>query len=438
MKMEDSIIKAEQLKVIYNEGKSNEVRSLDDVSLEIFPQEYLIVHGPSGCGKSTLMYSIAGLQLPTSGEISINGKPLSKMKMRDKLEVHQDVIGMIFQAFYLIESLSVLDNVCLPMTFKGASLKERKKEAMRLLQRFGIAEQAHKFPNQLSGGQKQRVAIARSLINNPKIILADEPVGNLDSESSLNVMKIIKELNEVDKKTIILVTHNAEHLHYGDRIITMRDGKIINEEINKEKRPPEAAEKDMAEMIKNISPELRILMRAFKSLTPQQVGTLLVPYKSRQLLSHIISELTEEQLGVADRLLVEFLYKNIDEKSLAESLDKNESDGGANWDKRKAKSFAERAKEITWQSEFVRNNPEKSPVVLSEYIINLFDLNIDPEIKKRLIALLKDRVENKIDFIETRKQIDLPRIMGGLGIYKSTSERIAREIEVIMLLSYLD
>ncbi|MFA5777193.1 MAG: ABC transporter ATP-binding protein [Parcubacteria group bacterium] len=436
--MENSIIKAEQLKVIYNQGKSNEVRSLDGVNLEIFPQEYLIVHGPSGCGKSTLMYSIAGLQIPTSGEISINGKPLSKMKMQDKLEVHQDVIGMIFQAFYLIESLSVIDNICLPMTFKGASLKERKGEAMRLLQRFGIAEQAHKFPNQLSGGQKQRVAIARSLINNPKIILADEPVGNLDSESSLNVMKIIKELNEVDKKTIILVTHNAEHLHYGDRIITMRDGKIINEEINTEKRPPEAAEKDMTDMAKNISPELRILMRAFKSLTPQQVGTLLIPYKSRQLLSHIISELTEEQLGKADRLLVEFLYKNIDEKSLADGLDKNESDGGANWDKRRARSFAQRAREIVKQADFVRNDPEKSPEILSEYIIDFFDLNFDPEMKKRFALILKDRIENKIDFIGMKKIIDLSRIMGGLGIYKNTSERIAREIEIIMLLGYLN
>lgn len=436
--MDNPIIKAEQLKVIYNQGKSNEVRSLDDINLEIFPQEYVIIHGPSGCGKSTLMYSIAGLQLPTSGEISINGKALSKMNMKEKLELHQDVIGMVFQAFYLIESLSIIDNVCLPMTFKGGGVKQRRQEAMKLLQRFGIAEQAYKFPNQLSGGQKQRVAIARSLINNPKIILADEPVGNLDSEASLNVMKIIKELNEIDKKTIILVTHNAEHLHYGDRIISMRDGKIISEEINKEKRPPEAAEKDMMEMVKKISPELRILMRAFKSLNPQQVGTLLVPYKSRQLLSHILSELTEEQLGSADKLIMEFLYKNIDEKTLEKELDRKEEEGGANWDKRKAKSFSQRAKEIVWQSEFARSNPEKAPEVIAEYLINLFDLELDGEMKKRFTSLLELRIGNKIDYAEVQKKMDASRLIGGMGLYKNTTGRIAREVEIIMLLGYLE
>ncbi len=434
--MPSSIIKAEKLHVIYNQGDSNEVRSLDGVSLEIFPQEYVIIHGPSGCGKSTLMYSIAGLQMPTTGEISIEEKALSKMTKKDKLNLHQDVIGMIFQAFYLIESLNVIDNVCLPMTFKGKSLRERRKEAMRLLQRFGIAEQAYKFPNQLSGGQKQRVAIARALINDPEIILADEPVGNLDSESSLNVMKIIKELNDVDKKTIILVTHNAEHLHYGDRIISMRDGKIISEEINKEKRPPEAAKKDLQMMNEEISPELRILMRAFKNLSPQQVGSLLVPYKSKQLLSHIISELTEEQITSADNLLKELLFNNIDIVSLEKGLDKKMEEGGANWDKRKATSFSRRVEQIIWQSSFVKKNPEKSPEVLTDYINNVFNLNFDPEMKKRFSSLIELRIENRIDYLGLKEKIDMPRVMGGLGLYKNTVQRIVREIEIIMLLGY--
>jgi putative ABC transport system ATP-binding protein len=209
------------------------------------------------------------------------------------------------------------------MTFKGASLKQRRETAMKLLHRFNIAEQAYKFPSQLSGGQKQRVAIARSLINDPKIILADEPVGNLDSESSLNVMKIIKELNEVDKKTIILVTHNSEHLVYGDRVISMQDGKIIKEEINKEKRPPEANAGAGSSEESETSPELKMLMRAFSGLTPQQAGALLVPYKSRQLLSHILSELTEEQLNLADNFLKELIYENIDIVGLELNLDKS-------------------------------------------------------------------------------------------------------------------
>ena len=435
--MNESIIKAKELKVIYDEGKSNEVRSLMDINVEIFPQEYVIIHGPSGCGKSTLLYSIAGLQNPTHGKINVSGKELTEMNKDEKVELHQNTIGMIFQAFYLIESLSVIDNICLPMTFQGGELKERRQEAMRLLGRFGISEQANKFPGQLSGGQKQRVAIARALINNPQIILADEPVGNLDSESSANVMQIIKELNEVDKKTIILVTHNDEHLHYGDRIIGMRDGRIISEEINKDKRPIELVKKIREEKEKEISPELQMLMRAFKNLTPNQAGALLMPFKSKQLLSHILSALTEEQLSLANNFLKEFLFKNIDVSGLKDGLDKNFEQGGANWNKKKAVSFSERAKEIVTQAELVREKADKAAGDLGDYLINIFELNLEEEKRKKLVILLGLRLENKLDHTELERKIDDATMLGGLGLYKNTAERIVREVEIIMLLAYL-
>ena len=435
--MSESIIKAEKLSVIHNIGKSNEVRSLVDADLEIFEQEYVIIHGPSGCGKSTLLYSMAGLQNPTAGSISVAGKEILGMNKKEKLELHQDVIGMIFQAFYLIDSLNVIDNICLPMTFKGSELKKRREEAMKLLTRFNIAEQAHKFPNQLSGGQKQRVAIARSLINNPKIILADEPVGNLDSESSMNVMQIIKELNEIDKKTIILVTHNDEHLYYGDRIIGMRDGKIISEEIRREKRPIEAKEKAMAESGKEIPQELRVLMRAFSNLTPNQLGTLLVPYKSRQLLTHVLSELTEEQMNLTDNFLKNLLLNDIDIVTLQSNLDKSLEKGGANWDKRRAISFSGRVNDIVSQSEIIKKEPEKAAKALAEYLNEFFALGLDLEMKKRLIALLDLRIKSQIDYLELRKRMNTSRLVGGLGIYKNTVDKIAREIEIIMLLVYI-
>ncbi|TSD01617.1 MAG: Uncharacterized protein Athens071425_346, partial [Parcubacteria group bacterium Athens0714_25] len=228
--MKEPIIKTKDLRVIYNQGKSNEVRSLEDANVEIYPQEYVIIFGPSGCGKSTLLYSISGLQAPTYGDVFIEGKKLAEMNKKERVNLHRNNIGMVFQAFYLVPSLSIIGNVCLPKSFSGVAKKIREKDGMKLLQRFSIAEQATKFPNELSGGQKQRVSIARSLINNPQIILADEPVGNLDSESAENVLRILKELNEIDKKTIILVTHNPEHLHFADRIIHMKDGRIVREE----------------------------------------------------------------------------------------------------------------------------------------------------------------------------------------------------------------
>ena len=435
--MSESIIKTESLKVIYNEGKSNEVRSLDDINVEIFPEEYIVIHGPSGCGKSTLLYSIAGLQAPTAGSVFLNTQDISHMKEKEKVALHRVGVGMIFQAFYLIESLSVIDNVCLPQTFMGENSKERRERGMSLLRRFGILEQADKFPNQLSGGQKQRVAIARALINNPQIILADEPVGNLDSESALNVLKIIKELNEVDKKTIILVTHNVEHLVYADRVIIMKDGKVVREEINKDKRSPETMKDYTLNKQGEISNELGILMRTFKDLSPGQIGALLVPFKAKQLMFHAVSEFSEEQFSTGEGFLKELLFKNINESSFESKLDLSFEEGGANWDSRRSKAIAERVSEIIQQSNIaISNDPEISAKEIGGYLEKYFKLELDEAEEELFYSILKSRIENLIDRKELQEKLDTTKDKGGLGLYKNTSERIAREMEIIMLLKY--
>jgi len=238
--MSDSTIRVQNLSVIYNQGKQNEVRSLQEADFTIYPGEYVIFFGPSGCGKSTLLYSVASLQSPTIGDVSVGEKSISMMTKKEKYAYRRMGVGMVFQAFYLISSMNVLDNVCLPRVFLNEDKRVRREAGRQLLRRFGIEGQADKYPGQLSGGQKQRVAIARALVNNPEFILADEPVGNLDSESAQTVLGILKELNERDKKTIILVTHDPNHLAYGDRIFHMKDGRVLREEIRKDKRPPEA------------------------------------------------------------------------------------------------------------------------------------------------------------------------------------------------------
>jgi putative ABC transport system ATP-binding protein len=436
--MAEPIITVEKLRVIYNQGKSNEVRSLDGVDVKIYPQEYVIIYGPSGCGKSTLLYSIAGLQMPTYGEVTINGKNLSKMTKREKVELHQTGIGMVFQAFYLIDSLNVIDNVCLPKTFRGEDLKKRKVDGMNLLQRFSISEQSNKFPSQLSGGQKQRVSIARSLINNPNIILADEPVGNLDSESAENVLKILKELNDIDKKTIILVTHNPEHLHFADRIIHMKDGLIVKEEVIKEKRPAEVLSEGQegAEGKEDLSNELKLLLRTFKNLTSAQMGMLMIPFKAKQLFFHIISELSEEQLNVAENILKEVLFNNLGTAELSQKLDLKFEQGGANWNKTRANSFTERVRETLEQVEIIKNNPVEAPLKVSEYLERRYKINLDEKSKLRMQALLKLRMENKIDLLIMEKKLDDPVTMGGVGLYKQTVEKVAREVEILMLLKY--
>ena len=437
----EPFIAVDKLRVIYNQGKSNETRSLEETNLAIFPKEYVIIYGPSGCGKSTLLYSIAGLQKPTYGDISIAGKLFSKMTQAEMLELHQTGIGLIFQAFYLIPSLTILDNVCLPKAFRGERLADRRREGIQLLRRFGIVEQADKYPNQLSGGQKQRVAIARALINKPSIILADEPVGNLDSESAQNVLQILKELNEVDQQTIIMVTHNPEHLAYADRIIHMRDGRIIKEEVQKDKRPVEAKKPELETVIAPVpepqeSSELKMLMASFKSLLPQQVDVLLVPFKAKQFLNHLLSELNEEQVSMAEALVREVLFNNIDTKEMEHRLDMPYEEGGGGWNKLRARSIAERTAIILLQVNALREDAAAAVPKLAQYLIEKFHLKLAPAQVLRLQAILLLRIESKIGQLELKKRLDESVIKEGIGLHKGTAEKVSREIEVIMLLKY--
>lgn len=433
--MSDPIIVVDKLRIIYNQGKSNETRALEETNLTIYPQEYVIIFGPSGCGKSTLLYSISGLQSPTYGDVLIQGTSIAKMTREEELELHQTKLGMIFQAFYLISSLNILENVCLPKVFRGEAPKERRQVGFSLLRRFGIAEQADKFPSQLSGGQKQRVAIARSLVNNPEIILADEPVGNLDSESAENVLKILKELNTTDKKTVIMVTHNPDHLIYADRVIHMKDGRVVKEEVFKEKRPIEAKKKPEMEESQESS-ELKMLMASFKSLLPQQIDVLLVPFKAKQLLAHLLSQLSEEQVSMAEAFLKELLFKNIDTKIFQERLDLDLNEGGAGWNRLRAESFSARTQEILNQSQQLKLSPGTGAVTLQEYLATLFHLKLSQEQKLRLQAVLKLRLESKIGQVEMQKRLDTRVTLGGIGIHKGTAEKMVREIEIIMLLKY--
>ncbi len=434
--MAEPIIEISHLRVIYNQGKSNEVRALEETNLEIYHEEYVIIYGPSGCGKSTLLYSIAGLQKPTYGDVIVKKKALSKMTRREELEFHQTWIGMVFQAFYLIPSLNVVENVCLPKTFRGENVKGRRKDGIKLLRRFGIAEQMDKFPSELSGGQKQRVAIARSLVNNPEIILADEPVGNLDSESAQNVLDILKELNEVDKKTVIMVTHNAEHLPYADRIIYMKDGRVEKEVVQKDKRKIEVKKSEETPVEDNLPPELKMLMGSFQSLSSQQLNVLLIPFKAKQLLAHVLSNLTEEQLSMAESFLKEYLFNNINGEQLAVKLDMEPESGGGGWNKKQARNFTARIESLVAQSKLISAHPDQAHIVLAEYLLKQFDIKIDGIALDRLRAFLKLRIENRLNRAEIEKRLDAPKAMGGVGLYSNTALRVVREIEIIMLLKY--
>ena len=226
----NSILHLEDIQKSYYLGRQ-ELKVLKGITLDIFKNEYVALMGPSGSGKSTLMNILGCLDSPTGGKYILNGEDVSKMTDDDLAEVRNKEIGFVFQQFNLLPRLTAAENVALPLIYKGTAKKLRMELALEMLDRVGLADRSHHKPNELSGGQNQRVAIARALVNNPSIILADEPTGNLDSKTSVEIMGIFDKI-QTDGNTVILVTHEEDIANFAHRIIRLRDG-IIESDVNK-------------------------------------------------------------------------------------------------------------------------------------------------------------------------------------------------------------
>lgn len=222
-----ALIEIKDVYKIYNPGE-NEVRALDGVSLSIDEGEFVAIIGQSGSGKSTLMNTLGLLDRPTSGEYLLSGRDVATLTDDEQSEIRNKQIGFIFQGFNLIPSLTAIDNVELPLVYRGMKKDERNKLSLDALERVGLSQRLHHRPSQMSGGQQQRVAIARAVAAKPPVILADEPTGNLDSSSGREVMRILHELSE-EGRTIILITHDNEIAEEANRIIRIQDGKIVSD-----------------------------------------------------------------------------------------------------------------------------------------------------------------------------------------------------------------
>jgi putative ABC transport system ATP-binding protein len=227
------LIRLENLSKFYGAG-SNAIAALHDANLTIQAGEFITIHGRSGSGKSTLLNLISGIDLPTSGKIFVDNMEITTMNENDLTLFRRDRIGFVFQFFNLLPTLTVLENVLLPGQLNSHSAPKLRERGMSLLSQLGIVERWKALPDQLSGGQQQRVAIARSLINDPQIILADEPTGNLDSETGLHILEILKNLSQDQGKTILLATHSLEAARFADRIFQIKDGALFVQSAGKE------------------------------------------------------------------------------------------------------------------------------------------------------------------------------------------------------------
>ncbi len=225
------MIHVEELTKVYQMGES-EVRALDGASFTIEKGEMVAIMGPSGSGKSTLMSIIGCLDVPTSGKYTLDDVSVENMDETRLADVRGRKIGFVFQQFNLLARTSALENVKLPLTYAGYSGKERDDRAMKALERVGLGERTHHAPNELSGGQQQRVAIARAIVNEPAILLADEPTGALDSKTGVEIMDLFQSLHRDNGQTVIVVTHDVHVARHTGRIIKISDGKIVSDEVN--------------------------------------------------------------------------------------------------------------------------------------------------------------------------------------------------------------
>jgi len=223
----ENIIEIKGLKKVYRMGQEK-VYALNGIDLEVRKGEICCLYGTSGSGKSTLLNMVAGLEKPTRGSIVVKGIHVEKLNEKQLAKFRQKYVGFIFQSYNLLPNLTALENVMLPLIFKGYPGKVRKKQALEMLKAVGLENRIHHKPNQMSGGQQQRVSIARAFVEKPEIILADEPTGNLDSKTTIEIMELIATMAEKYGQTILLVSHDNEATAYADRIVHIRDGQIEN------------------------------------------------------------------------------------------------------------------------------------------------------------------------------------------------------------------
>jgi putative ABC transport system ATP-binding protein len=242
-----SIITTENLTKVYGKGETA-VTALDHVNIQVKAGEFVAVMGPSGCGKSTLLHLLGGLDRPSEGGVSIDGTAIADMKDDDLTRLRRRKMGFVFQFYNLIPVLNAVENAALPVTLDGVKPAEAKNRAAEWLQRFGLGDRLASRPDQLSGGQQQRVAVARALVAEPALILADEPTGNLDTRSGDEIAGLLRQVTKEYGRTVVMVTHDPRIAAYADRIIFLKDGKVVDETILERKSAAEKIESKMKEI----------------------------------------------------------------------------------------------------------------------------------------------------------------------------------------------
>lgn len=425
----EPVIKTRDMEVVYNLGKKNEFKAISDFSIDIYPGEFVSLFGPSGCGKSTIFYAILGVLKPSTGEMIVKGENPYAFSPEEMVNYQAKTIGIIYQAFFLIPSLSVIDNVALPQTFMGASSAKRRKRAQELLDRFGVGSKSDTYPALLSGGQSQRVSVARAMVNNPDILLADEPTGNLDSRSSDQVMDYLKDLSERDKKTVIMITHNAAQLHYCHRVFYMKDGRLLRVVPNPDK--PQIAKFDKQKVLVT---EIEILSKIYPYSQPEEL-------KVKSIINYLTQDLDFLQLDRLEKATAKMLFRKISRDTFYNIISAPLSQGGVGLAQDRASAMSDKIEKMLKQSEDVSryrrrmnlgvffNREEKLINDILFYVMEEAKIDLNREKKMRLKQLVRDRVSGLIRKEEMEDILKASMAKKGLAM---------KNADVVKIVSYFE
>lgn len=430
--MAKPLIVARDLSIIYNQGKENEFKALSGVNTDIFEGEYIILFGPSGCGKSTLMYSIQGSLPPGEGTLLVKGDDVYAYPPSERVYFQRHVMGIIFQSFNLIGSLSVLDNVALPMIFSDVERPKRERTAQGLLDRFGVGHVSHKIPAMLSGGQQQRVAVSRSMVNDPKILLADEPTGNLDSISTQQVMDKIDEINTYDRRTIIMVSHDASHLNYAHRVYYLKDGLIVREVVNPQRKQIKPVKEG-----ETIVTELEQLARLYPY---DSIDTLRV----KSMVNFLTQDYSFDKLIRLERAVSLYLQGKIDREALIKSLVLPTERGGVEIKEKEARHMVGIASKMIERSDDIRRyrarktndgiffTQHKLAERMGEHLIKEYRIQLSKEQSKNLTEVIADRVTGVSTSEDLNNRLMKGVRSGGLGLDESEADDMTRYFEKLI------
>jgi len=423
--MESPIIQIKNVNFWYDKDKPSANHALKSINMDIKEGEYVAFFGPSGCGKTTLLYIISGIDLPSDGQVIVNGRDIAKFSKREMAIYRQIGVGIIFQQFNLIPSITVLNNITLPMAFLGISINKRDEEGLKLLDRFGIKNLANRYPHELSGGQQQRVGIARALANNPPIIIADEPLGNLDSDNAQRVLAFLKELNQKDGRTIIMVTHEPWSLQDAQKIFYMKDGAVVKE------AGPQRAEDVL-----------------HKSLSVYSHGVLDPELSEKEAIAKSLAHLLLRGYSFDEIKRFEFFTNqrfknNIDKTVFRNVLDRPYKDGGLGLWKPKADKVAGYIEEIIEKKREVEEiylELEKNPEAplrnevekIREWLLEEYGGQISDFQKFRMDEIIQERLRNIINETHFKRIVNLSKNKFGVGLSFRAAQQISDKMESIL------